>query len=685
MLSSPKPEQGNTSESEVLKTSWLNSAVLRRTAIVVFLISFIVFWGYQIDITLPNTPSLQKTLTPSIQPTAQEIGSYDVLGQVVTKDEAASLLQTDAGKEFLSPKNGAVEINKDLIQLGRETFYKETFGNEVFLTDVTGILNGPLNIGNLTKAILALKGGHTTNLQVEMDRDMRVGNRDFKKGDIINTGLDVPTGSLFPVGVVANINNGKVRVGITCASCHARVDDEGKIIEGAPNNDLDTGTILALASNSAAWFRQTGVNPTQITTSGTTYIDATGKTARLPDVEALESAVDEQLLSWAPGNFDSTGDNRNNPSQNPSSYTLGAHPYGWSGPSAIGWFKGLTTLNSNVHGTNSDLTTGGDSSQDLLSIDKETYLGILLQNSANSKFRLPESAKPSQFLNKVDPTPGIPALNEVIKMPGFPKGSRFILDGLMANSPGMPVASQLNGMSAYQNSLAPPAYESKTNESIQQGAKIFSSAGCVTCHSGRYFTNNHVIAEDEIKSQPSRALAFAKFPKLFTKPQTYSPDTTTPLSQNLVVLNVPTDTVSKEDYKLAFAIGNAGGYKVPSLIGLHVTAPYLHDGGVAVSKNALQINENDYQIINPDELGLPGTALKQIVPDASASLRALIDRNLRRRVVAANRAEPTLTLSNADGSGHNYWVDKQAGFTIQDQNNVIEFLLSLDDNPQTTN
>ncbi|BAZ08664.1 hypothetical protein NIES4071_04690 [Calothrix sp. NIES-4071] len=679
MLSSPKPQQSN--ESVISNTSWLNSAIFRRTAILVFLISFIVFWGYQIDIKLPNTPSLQKTLTPSIQPTAQEIGSYDVLGQVVTKDEATNLLKTNAGKEFLSANNGAVEINKSLIELGRNSFYKETFGNEVFLTDVTGILNGPLNIGNLTKAILSLKGKHTTNLQVEMDRDMRVGNRDFKKGDIINTGLDVPAGSLFPLGVVASINNGKVRVGITCASCHAKVNDEGKIIEGAPNNDLDTGTILALASNSASWFRQTGVNPLQIDESETTYIDATGKTARLPDIEALESAVDEQLLSWAPGNFDSTGDNKNNPSQNPSSYTLGAHPYGWSGFSQIGWFKGLTTLNSNVHATNSDLTTGADSSQDLLGIDKETYLGILLQNSTNTKFRLPPGAKPSEFLNKIDPTPGTPAINEVIKMPTFPKGSRFVLDGLIANSPGMPVAAQLNGMSAYQNSLAPPAYTSNNIESIQQGAKIFSDAGCVTCHSGRYFTNNHIIPEQEIKSQPSRALALAKFPKVFTKPQTYSPDTTTPLPQNLVVLNVPTDTISDEDYKLAYAIGNAGGYKVPSLIGLHVTAPYLHDGGVAVGKDALQINENDYQIVNPDQLGLSGTVLKQIVPDAGASLRALIDRNLRRRVVAANSSAPTLTLSNADGSGHNYWVDKQAGYTIQDQTNLIEYLLSLDDNP----
>ncbi len=36
-------------------------------------------------------------------PTAQEIGSYDVLGKAISKDQAASLLQTPEGREQLSP------------------------------------------------------------------------------------------------------------------------------------------------------------------------------------------------------------------------------------------------------------------------------------------------------------------------------------------------------------------------------------------------------------------------------------------------------------------------------------------------------------------------------------------------------------------------------------------------------
>ncbi|GAA6617000.1 hypothetical protein [Scytonema sp. NUACC26] len=664
---------------------------LRGVIILLSLLVFIGFFAYQIDLTFPGTPSLNNTYTPLSHPTAQEIGSYDVLGKVVSKAEAESLIKAEEGKQQLSADNGAVAITEDLIALGRKAFYKETFGNEIFFTDVTGILNGPLNIVNLTKAILSLKGQPTTNLQVTMDRDMKVGDslrdssasRNFKKGDILNTGLDIPANSLIPLGMIAHINKGKIRVGITCAACHATVDRKtGRILEGAPNNDLDTGLMLALASNSASWFRQTGVNPLTVSSGKQTYIKSDSKEGRLPDAKALEDAVDRQLLTWTPGNFDSTGDNRNNPSQNPSSYTIGAYPYGWSGNAAIGWFHGLTSLNSNVHGTNSDQTSTADSSQKLLGIDKETYLGVILQNSANPEFRLPQGAKPSEFFQKIDPTPGTPAMNETIAMPGYPKGSPFILDGLMASSPGFPVAAQLNGMSAYQNSLTPPPVNNQDSTSVRRGAVIFTKAGCVECHSGRYFTNNHVIAEREIKAQPSRAMAQAAFARNFTKPQTYPSNLRVPLPENPPTLNVPTDITSEKDFKLAFAIANSGGYKVPSLIGLNVTAPYLHDGGVAAGAEAIEVNKNGYDIVNPDQLGIPGTLLSNRLPEPRASLRVLIDRNLRRQTVLANRANSNLQESNADGSGHNYWVDKQAGFSTQAQTDLIEFLLSLDDDPE---
>jgi hypothetical protein len=593
------------------------------------------------------------------------------------------LLQTEAGRAKLAPENGAIAITDELIKLGRDSFYRETFGNEYFFTDVVGAIDGPINLISVSKAILALKGKHTTNLQIPLDHDVTVGGQEFKAGTVLNTGLHVPTGSLIPLGMQVHKQGGKIRIGLTCALCHASVDREtGRILEGAPNQDVNTGLLQAFATNSAAMFRQTGVNPLSIPRGNRAYVNAAGQTDYLPDAQALEDAVDSQLLSWPPGNFDSSPDNVNNPSQNPSSYTFQSYPYGWSGFASIGWFHGLTTLNNNVHATNSDPTTGAYASQALLGIDKETYLGAILQNSANPLFRLPTGAKPSEFLQQHDPTPGTPAINQVIKMPGYPKGSMFVLDGLMANSPGFPVGAQINGISAYQNTLAPPPHEPADPETLQRGAVVFAKANCAQCHSGRYFTNHDVIPVAEIKSQPSRAKALAKMPQLFVPPETYPANTKVPLPTDPPVLPVPTDITPERVQQLAYATDGAGGYKVQSLIGLYLSAPYLHDGGAAASAEALEPDaDGRYQVVDPNQMGMAGTSMRQIQPDPAASLRVLVDRDLRAVAVDANRASAALQTDHIDGSGHEYWVDRQAGFTPQQQSDLIQFLLSIDDAP----
>ena len=657
----------------------------RSILLIVLVLLVVGFLGLRrIEIAFPATPSIHNTYTPLTKPAPSQIGSYDVLGYVVDKEKAATLLQTEEGRKQLAPENGAVAVTEDLINLGRKAFYSETFKDQVFQTDVVGALSGPINPVTMTKAIARLGGKPTTNLQIPIDEDVTIGGRTFTAGTLLNTGMDVPAGSIIPLGMRTSIEQGKIRVGITCALCHAAVDgNTGRVIEGAPNNDLNSGLVLAFATNSAAMFRQTGVNPTKVPLGEHTYINANGEEVRLPDAKALEDAVDADLLSWVPGNFDSTGNMVNNPSQNPPSYTHEAWPYGWSGNASIGWFHGLTTLNSNVHGTNSDATVGADGSLPLLGIDKETYLGVIFQNAAQPAFRLPQGAKPSEFLDKIDPTPGEPGMNEVIRMPGYPKGSPFILDGLMANSPGYRVGEQLNGMSAWQNTLAPPPYPTTNTDSIKRGAAIFTRAGCVECHSGRYFTNHDVIPEQEIGTQPSRAPAQAPFARILGTPRTYPSNVSVPLPPDPPVLEVPTDITPKQAQQLAFAINNpAGGYKVPSLIGLHVTAPYLHDGGVAASSEALKRDDKGFTVANPEQLGMAGTLLNGIKPDPSASLRVLIDRKLRKPTVAANRANPDLQRSNVDGSGHAYWVDTKAGYAVQDQTDLIQFLLSLDDDPE---
>ncbi|MEC4813885.1 MAG: di-heme oxidoredictase family protein [Scytonema sp. PMC 1069.18] len=660
---------------------------LRTIILIVALIIFVGFFGYQIELALPVKPlKMNKTYTPLTQSPPRGIGSYDVLGYAISKEKANQFLQTEKGRELLSPGRGAVEVTEDLINLGRKAFYQETFGNEYLFTDVVGILDGPINLGSIAKAVLALNGEPTTNLQVPIDRDITVGDRTFKAGTVLNTGLDVPKDSLFPLGIVARIKHAKPRVGITCALCHAAVSEEtGRILEGAINTNINLGPLIAMASNSAALFRQTDVNPTKIPPGQHTYLNSQGETASLPDAKVMESKVDTAILSWPPGNFVSNGDLKNNSAQIPTSYTHDTWPYAWSGVASIGWFHGLTTLNNAVFGLNADPTTTADASKAVLDIDKDIYLGTILQNASNPKFRLPEGVQPSEFFEKVDPTPGEPGINSTIRMPEYPKGSLFMQNGLMAATPGLPVAAQLNGMSAWQNTLAPPPYPSADTATLKRGAEIFTQANCAECHSDRYFTNHKVIPVKEVGTQSSRAPASSSFAKnLFVPPDTYPSNVSVPLPPNPPVLPVPTDITPKEDIELAYALSDPmGGYKVQHLIGLYLSAPYLHDGGVAAGPEAFQQDANgNFIIANPEQLGMVGTLMQGIAPSPEASLRSLLDRNLRDAVVAANRENPDLQQSNVDGSGHAYWVDQQAGFTTQDQSDLIQFLLSIDDDPE---
>ncbi|MBU5442329.1 electron transport protein [Paenibacillus sp. MSJ-34] len=605
--------------------------------------------------------------------TDQDVRVYDVWGKTVKTNGTVQAQASADGKNELSPGQGAVEINEALLRLGRKSFYKETFGNEVFLTDIMGIVDGPLTLPKIAKAIVKLQGKGTSNLQVELDKSVKIGNKTYKKGDLIDTGIDVPKGAYAPLGMPVKFSGGKLKVGISCAVCHATVDAKTKqVVEGAPNADLNAGLLLAMATNSAAYFTHTDVGNLsrylQDMSKGTVPT-SDGKTTTLPDPKKLEADVDETLAKWPRGNFDSTIDLKSNPAQIPDSFTKDAHPYGWSGFAIAGPFKGLGTFSNNVHAQNSDSLAQSEVSSALFGIDKELYMGTILQNAANPKFRYrPQSGqKPSEFFAKVDPTPGVPGTNELIKLPSYPKLSLIAPDGLFASSPGYHVGEQVNAMSAWQNTIVPPpALISGKPGVLDEGRAVFVKEKCITCHSGSAYTNHKIIDVRTIKTEPSRARAMKATESIFGRASIYAPDTLVPVKKNAKVLKVPAAHLDPKQVKMSFAHGESqGGYKVKGLIGLYWTAPYLHDGGVAVGRNE--------QI----ELGIPGTLQQGIAPDPFNSLKALVDRGLRKKVVAANRADAKLRDVHVRGAGHEFWVDEKAGFTKKQQDALIRYLLSL--------
>lgn len=622
--------------------------------------AFLIPWEYA------YVPDEASVLNPTPASTDQ---AFDLWGRRISRAEADELRKTAEGRETISPARGAAPTDEETLRLGRRAFHAETFGNEVFLTDILGVMSGPLRFGGVARALLDLGGKGTTNLRVRLSKSARVGGVDFRAGDWVDTGLDVPAGAHAPLGVKVEYSFGRLRMGITCAACHSTVDPATKrVIQGAPNADLNLGLMLALGTNTAAFFPHVELpDPAaQAPAGGQTVIASDGSTVALPDAGAFEDMVDALFLKWPPGNFDSMIDLVSAPTQLPTSFTRWNHPFAFSGPFAVGPFRGLSAQTNNVHALNSDALAHVGSSRALFDMDPEVYLAILLRNAASSRYRFDPASgrRPSEFFAEVDPTPGAPGVNEAVALPTHPRASQIAPDGLLASDPGLPVWREVNAMAAWQETIRPPKAPLPDDpEAAARGREAFEEAGCVQCHAGADLTNHRIIPAPEIGTEPARAGALKKTGRDFGPPVVYPFDTPVPVPSGSKVLSVP-ETADADQVTLAFAHGDSpGGYKVPSLVGLYWTAPYLHDGGVAAGRDA------------QTQLGLPGTILGGVAPDPVESLRALVDRDLRGRIVAANAAGG-LDSAHITGGGHEYWVDAEAGFDRGAQDALIHYLLS---------
>ena len=643
----------------------------RTRIIIVFGLTAFIFGLFLAEFKFAVIPDNGQILNRRTTEFLEEV-AYDVQGVFISSSVASELEKDEDKRELLKAENGAIRIDEDFVQFGKELFYKETFDNEIFMTDILGFLDGPLTLGNFAKALIELKGKGTTNLQVELAEDVTIGEYSWKKGEKVNTGLDVPKGSLLPLGIPLTISDGRVRIGVSCAACHASVDKEsGKVIEGAPNIDFDSGLLMALATNTSAFFTTAEINSLKdyIIDMNRTVINSKGEKEPLPDPDALEKAVDETFVKWPKGNFDTTPDLSPNPTQTPDIYTYGDHPYTWSGSAMVGPFKGLSTFNNKVHSLNSDPISLSGQSEELVQVDKEVFIGTILQRAANKRFRFDptKGEKPSEFFAKIDESPDVPGINEGVKPPHFPKLSMVTPNGTIVTSKGRFVGEENNAMAAYENTLLPPAYDRNISKKILgEGRDIFKKAGCISCHAGRAYSSNRIIPVEEIKTEPNRAKAFEGIEDILGESIIWAPNTPNPVPKDAKVLKVPIEQVEEDQRKLAFLIGdNNGGYKTKGLIGLAYSAPYLHDGGVAVGKD------------EKTELGIPGTLMKGKEPDPYNSLKALIDKQLRQKVINANRAEKSLIEVHVDGKGHEYWVDKTNGYTEEQQKALIEYLWSL--------
>ncbi|QLE57903.1 di-heme oxidoredictase family protein [Nostoc sp. TCL26-01] len=627
----------------------------------------------------------------------QPIGYYDYFGKLLSP-QAASQLVASKGLDTQDPvsyeKIGAVHITQDLIAKGQNIFFNRKIGDDFGLQGVFGFGLGVERIlPEITTAIVKLQGQPTTNLVITLEKDLKIGNKVFLRGSDISTGLKIPKGSFSPLGITA-------QGGITCVVCHASVSKQGDILTGVPNNELAISLLVALAPNSAAAFPRLNLNPLDLKYRGKGQIirDSKGNKVELPDPDKFERAFDDAVLSVPFGNFESSTDGISNTTQIPSVFTFQRQPYGFSGESGFGPFAGLSSLNNSVHSSEINLLAAAQLSQELLGIDPEVYIGIFLQNAANPNLRIQPGfpGKPSDWLRTILSDPTQAELQDQVPAPGtgtYPnlKPNLFTFNGLVfspntSNSTDIASGKFMfanNAMSAFQNSLVPPANRTPENElalknnSVRRGAKVFEKANCASCHIPPFFTDNKIYPLNKIQTNPARSQARLAFKNLLVAPKLYSFNTPVPIPANAEVIDVPTQGISDTPTTLP-----KQGYKTTSLLGIYASAPYLHDSGVAVREKSLTVYPNGtFTIADPSGLGLPGTLRYGIPADAASSLRALVDRNLRTKVIEANQKDLGLRVSNIDGTGHNFYVDWQAGFNPQQQTDLINFLLALDNDP----
>ncbi|MUH00799.1 hypothetical protein F7734_54445 [Scytonema sp. UIC 10036] len=632
----------------------------------------------------------------------QPIGYYDYFGKLLSPQQAAELV----AQQGLNPNHptsyqqvGAVEITQDLIAKGEEIFFKRKIGDTFGLQGVFGFGQGLAIIRpEINAAIANLHGQPTTNLQITLQKDITLGSRTFLKGTLINTGLQVEKGATNSFGATPDGN-------LTCAVCHATLNNKGDRLVGVPNGVLALPLFIALSPNTAAGFARLNFNPLdpQYQGNGKTIIDSQGQLVQLPDPQKFEQAFDDAVLDVPFGHFESSPDSINNTTQIPSIFTFKTNPYGFDGQFAVGPFAGLSAINNGVHSSEINLLAAFQLSEKALNIDSEVYLGTVLQNAADPRLRLPpgEPVQPSQWLRKVAPEATQAELEDQVSAPGtdaYPnlQPSLFTYNGLIfspksENPDDIASGTFLfanNAMSAFQNSLVPPANRTPENlralksGSVRRGAKVFQQANCATCHIPPFFTDNKIHSVEEIGTNPARARARLGLNQLLVPPKLYTFDTPVPIPANAQVLDVPTEGISDTPTTLPQGILPNGGYKTTSLRGLDLSAPYLHDGGVAVREGSLDFaKDGSFTVVDNSGLGLTGTLSQTKPADAASSLRALVDRELRALVITANKANPALVRNNLDGTGHDFYVDEQAGFSPQQQADLVNFMLALDDDP----
>ena len=205
------------------------------------------------------------------------------------------------------------------IEVGREVYRNETFGDEGFWTDAVRMPQG-MKAAKLT-VLDALKAGVSfdvdalpTDLKAVFDSELKTDQSPAKAPKLNDpTTLDVLVKNNAVIGLVPK--GGKV--GVSCALCHAITDKSmfeipgkgsiGKRIDGPTPHGLNVGKLLATAGNSRALFSTLQLQQPDGSTIGRAPKGLTAKSS--------EAEVDAYLSNpkyYPIGTFDDSPDGNGN-------------------------------------------------------------------------------------------------------------------------------------------------------------------------------------------------------------------------------------------------------------------------------------------------------------------------------------------------------------------------------------
>jgi hypothetical protein len=400
----------------------------RRQFVFLSIVMVCSVMGWLLSVGLMDVPIARATSPLLVTPPHQPLDSYDYFGKVLSPKEAATLVKSK-GLNPRDPKSylkiGAVHITQKLLDVGEKIFFERKIGDTFGLQRVFGFQLGLASIlPDLQTAIVAQQGKSTSNLPIILSHEIRIGSQVFPQGTRFPTGFDVPKRGISPIGLKATGE-------ITCAICHVALTPKGQQLKGLPNGDLAIPFLIALAPNSAAGFARLSLNPLdpRFQGNGKTIRDSNGQSVKLPDPMIFEKVFDDLVLAVPFGHFESSPDGIFNTTQIPPLFTFQAGPYTAGGEFAVGPFGGLAALTNGVHSSEINLLAAAQRSAETTGIDREVYLGTILQNAADPTLRLPNNiVKPSEWLRQVAPDLAQAELEDQVPAPGlgsYPNLQRF--------------------------------------------------------------------------------------------------------------------------------------------------------------------------------------------------------------------------------------------------------------------